>query len=162
MDIRWHVSIIYTTIVNKRLSTEYYINASNADKARNLANELFLMEYGVFDDVKFEIEPQHLTSDDMKIMLDVKDTIFSKLNDIFKVKNYKSFVLAFQDFEGYNAHISSIDDSYFWLNFMGMKVKAVYKVNDVCYIDSKEVYYVTETGRRIVARNSWTEFYYYV
>ena len=43
---------------------------------------------------------------------------------------------------------------------MNLTVKAVYTSNRDCYIDTKEIYYTTDNGKKIVARNNWTEFYY--
>ena len=86
--------------------------------------------------------------------------VFKELNSSFRGKTYNEFVSAFNQFEGFSAHLSNYDNCYFWLNFMNLTVKAVYTSNRDCYIDTKEIYYTTDNGKKIVARNNWTEFYY--
>lgn len=160
MDIKWSVGISYLDISERRLFANYTLNARNRNVAIDIAKELFIMEYGVHDGVSVIVEPEHLSSEDMKIMLNVKDGTFNELNNLFSEKNYKDFTLAFQQFEGFSAYLSTFDDSFFWFNFLEITVKAVFRVSGECYIDTKEVYYRDEFGRKIVARNSWTEFYY--
>lgn len=160
MDIKWSVGISYTDISERRLFAKYVLNARNKNMAEDLAKELFIMEHGVCDSISTIVEPEHLTSEDMKVMLNVKDDNFRELDRIFSNKTYKDFTIAFQQFDGFSAYLSAFDDSFFWLTFLNMTVKAVFKVNGECYIDTKEVYYKDEFGKKMVARNSWTEYYY--
>lgn len=162
MDIKWSVGISYLDINEKRLFAQYKLNAKNQNMAENLAKELFIMEYGVHECTSVVVEPEHLTTKDMKTILNVRELAFEELNNLFRGKTYKDFTMAFQKFDGFSAYLSKFNDSYFWLTFMNITVKVVYTVDGDCYIDTKEVYYKGEFGKRIVARNSWTEFYYCV
>lgn len=162
MNIRWSVNISYIDVTDKRLTTSYTLNAKDKDSAELLARELFIMEYGVHDNVDIIIEPEHLSSDDMKTILIVKDDIFKMLNEAFRNKSYKDFALSFQQYDGFSAYLSCLGSSYFWFNFRGLIIKAVYSSDGDCYLDTKEFYYETDKGKKILVRNSWTEYYYCV
>lgn len=159
MDIKWSVGVSYVNTNGKRLFTSYSLNARNKDCAESLARELFLSEYGE-SDMSILVEPEHLSSNDIQDILNAKEKVFKELNSSFWGKTYNEFVSAFNQFEGFSAHLSNYDNCYFWLNFMNLTVKAVYTSNRDCYIDTKEIYYTTDNGKKIVARNNWTEFYY--
>ena len=161
MDIKWSVGVSYIDLDNRRLFASYTVNAKNKAIAENIGRELFLMEIGVVNGFDIIVEPKHLAQEDLARIYKVHDTIFSQLDNQFYGKNYKEFILAFQQFGGFSSYISGTEDSFYWITFMGLTVKIVFTVNGDCYIDTKEVYYQRTSGVKIVARNNWSEFYYY-
>ena len=160
MDIRWSIGVSYVDLDEMRLFASYVVNAKNKSTAENIGRELFLMEFGVVNELDIFVEPVRLTSDDLARIYRVKDTMFSKIALEFQSKTYKEFTLAFQQFDGFSSYLSSMDNSYFWFEFMGLTAKAVFTLDGDCYIDTKEVYYKRNNGNKIVARNNWSEFYY--
>lgn len=160
MDIKWSVGVSYIDLDNRRLFASYTVNAKNKAIAENIGRELFLMEIGVVNGFDIIVEPKHLAQEDLARIYKVHDTIFSQLDNQFYGKNYKEFILAFQQFGGFSSYISETEDSFYWITFMGLTVKIVFTVNGDCYIDTKEVYYQRTSGVKIVTRNNWSEFYY--
>lgn len=160
MDIRWTVGISYSDNRNTRLFTSYTVNASSKSLAENIGRELFTLERGLCNIINVIVEPERLTLPDMSSVLSIRDKLINELNADFINKSYKDFVLSFYHFEGFNAKLTPYEDSYFWFRFLGAKIKAVFKLNGECYIDTDMVFYKTSSGSRILVRNNWTEFYY--
>lgn len=160
INIKWSAGVSYTDLTNKRFFTSYSINAENKQIAEDITKELFIMEYGVKDDIDIVVEPEYLSTRDMQLILSVRDTVFKQLEDSFRGKNYKAFTLAFQQFEGFSAHFRTLGESYFWFSFRGITLKAVFSTGSICYLDTEEILYTTDSGRKILVRRNWSEFYY--
>lgn len=160
MDIKWQVRLSYTDL-GENHTIQYTVNARNKDTADNIAKEIFLTEHGVCSRIYTSVEPVHLSSDDIKMMFDIKEKVFDELDKSCRGKDYKAFINSFLSFDGFNANIGGTD-SYFWLKFNGLTVKMVYSLSLGCYLDTKDIFYKSKTGKKIAVRNSWTEFYYMV
>lgn len=162
MDIRWTVGISYIDMLNQRHFTSYSVNAKSKLIAENISRELFLMEYGVSEGMDILVEPERLSQGDLARMYKIKDTSYVELCLEFSKKNYKEFVLAFQQFDGFSSKFSTTEDSHFWFYFLGLTLKAVFTVNGDCYLDSNEIFFQGNTGNKILVRNNWSEYYYCV
>ena len=161
MDIKWIAEIRYKDYDNKENFVSYRVNARNRTIAKQLIRELFRNEYGVFRETHLTLNTEALSYADRNEMERVRVKIFRELDDEFRGKNYKEFLKAFKDFNGYNIVLPDYSDASFCFKFLGLTVRAIFVFDTKeCYLDTREIYYTTEFGNQIVARNNWSEFYY--
>lgn len=165
MDIKWKVEIVYSLTDDatvQRYKKVYKVNAQNMASAESIASEIFYAELHNGNIIEVFAEPEGITEEDLVRMLTIKNKAFAEVASRFRGMSYDEFILSYRDFDGFSFKLSTTEDSSFWFIFMGLTLKAVYTVDEMCYIDNNEVYYTGSSGRTIVARNNWTEFYYVV
>lgn len=154
---RYKVIIYYTDFDNTTYSVPYEIFATNEEDAKNIASELFFMDIGTFEDMRFEVSLVEPSEQEKKLVNKKLFEVFGILKNAFEGISYKDFLVNFQNYDGYKLKLSS-NFAAFRFRFQDLEFVAVFK-DGISYISEKEVVYYAANGRTYIIKNELCDIY---
>lgn len=156
-QIRYKVSINYTDFDNQSYTSSYEIFANDKDDARNIAGELFFMDYGAYNDMKFNVEPAIIEGVEKSKVEETVQEVIGVVKAQFTDKSYKEFLKTFENFDGRNLVLKP-NYASFWFRFMDVVCKAIWD-NGISYISEDEIVLYCEDNKVYVVRNNLHDIY---
>lgn len=136
---RYKVKICYTDFDGVAYSISYTLFAQNNLDAERIAKELFFMDFGTFEDMQVFSDYEHPSKSEIEHVNRALIEQFGILKQKFSNLNYKQFLDAFQNFDGWDMQLST-DTASFYFRFMNLECRAIYRSGET-FIDETEVYY---------------------
>lgn len=150
-QIRYKVKIKYTDFDNQTYTVEYKIFANDTNDAKNIAQEMFFMSYGTFNDMKINVKPIEPSA---KVKNEIKEILqqsFGVVKSKFTTNSYKSFLDFFLQFDGYNLVLKP-NYASFWFRLMNLECQAIWN-EGISYISDAEIVIHLDDNRTYVVYN---------
>jgi hypothetical protein len=149
------VTIEYKDFDNQVYSTEYRIFAKDKVDACKIAKELFFVNYGKFNDMRFVSKAIIPTEEERSFVEQKFSEVIGVVKKTFTDLNYQSFLKAFENFSGKDLTLD-VNYASFWISFLGVECKAVWQ-QGYSYVDLKRFYFTLNDGKSYVIQNKLSD-----
>ena len=126
---------------------DYYFFARDKDNARAIANELFKESHSQVRNVQIGIKYEKPTQTEVEYKNAKLSEVYQPLKQQFEGMDYKLFLKAFQDFDGWDFK-KNYEVAEFMFEFQGFTCKAVCNSN-ICSLDEEELLYQSDYTKKV-------------
>lgn len=156
-QIRYKITIQYKDFDNQLYNISYSVFANNEFDAEKIANELFYLDYGYFNDMKYYTEPVVASKSECTLVNTKLVESFGVVTETFASLNYRDFMKCYINFDGKYLVLKS-NYASFWFRFMDLRCKAIWN-NHNSYISEDEVIVYLNDNRVFSVRNRLCDIY---
>lgn len=156
-QLQYWVEINFKDFDNSASSKEYKLFASSEDTAKNIAKEMFFIDFGVLNDMTINAHLVEPNVDEKTLVNEKLIRDFSTLKEYFNGMSYREFIHGIDSLNGYSIHFTK-EYASFMFHLLDFTCRLIFKDGQT-YIDEDNLLVKVKNGRTYFVTNKLSEIY---